>query len=303
MAYPKKSEIQFKLQHTFKRLFAWLYANTGLLFSLSSVFTLSQIKLFVSPNQTVSPNAEAFTELQHIPSALPRPPHSPQFTCLDPRLQQPPYLWCYSAEGLWALTTFCRAQKLLKPSMPLLPASQSLPAGKPWDQAAVGRQQSAGQAGGRELETDLIKGRRPGGDQREGDTHLNNSGANKSFRLGSVQDVKQSWISMYFRLPSMQNAVLLNNPTLTNQHYFKSIPHKVNEESGYAWFCGFIALALGWNSTMWRFWELQVWPLQVGCWNRYSIFWSQIVHRTFRNWRKVMDQMMLHNIRLASLHL
>lgn len=76
--------------------------------------------------------------------------------------------------------------------MPLLPASQSLPAGKPWDQAGVGRQQSAGQAGGRELETDLIKGRRPGGDQREGDTHLNNSGANKSFRLGSVQDARQS---------------------------------------------------------------------------------------------------------------
>lgn len=50
---------------------------------------------------------------------------------------------------------------------------------------------------------------------------------------------------MHFRLPSMQNAVLLNSPTLTNQHYFKSIPHKVNEESGYGWFCISIALALG----------------------------------------------------------
>lgn len=100
-----------------------------------------------------------------------------------------------------------------------------LPVGKPWDQAAVGirqpAQQRAGQAGGRELETDLIKGRRPSGDHGDRDTHLNNSGSNKSFRLGSVQGVKWSWILMYFRLPSMQKVVLLNNLTLKKQHYFK----------------------------------------------------------------------------------
>lgn len=114
-----------------------------------------------------------------------------------------------------------------------------LPVGKPWDQAAVGSQQPAqqraGQARGRELQTDLTKGRRPSGDHGDRDTHLNNSGTNKSFRLGSVQDVKWSWILMYFRLPSMQNVVLLNDLTLKNQHYFKGIPHKVNEESGYGY--------------------------------------------------------------------
>lgn len=204
---------------------------------------------------------------------------------------------------VWQL--FAELRSCWSPLRRCLPPCPS-PAGKALGLAAVGSwqpaQQSAGQAGGREPETDLIKGRRPGGDRREGDTHLNNSGANKSFRLGSVQDVRRGWILMYFRLPSMQNVVLLNNPTLTNQRYFKSIPHKVNEESGYAWVCIFIAL--GWNSIMWGFWELQVWPLQVGCWNRYSIFWSQIVHRTFSNWRKVMDQMYyITNIGLSSLHL
>lgn len=114
-----------------------------------------------------------------------------------------------------------------------------LPVGKPWHQAAVGSrqpaQQRAGQAGGRELQTDLIKGRRPSGDHGDGYTHLNNSGTNRSFRLGSVQDVKWRWILVYFRLPSMQDVVLLNNLTLKNQHYFKSIPHKVNEESDYGY--------------------------------------------------------------------
>ncbi|EOB04049.1 hypothetical protein Anapl_04642 [Anas platyrhynchos] len=59
------------------------------------------------------------------------------------------------------------APKLLEHSVSLpacLPPRPS-PAGKPWDRVAVGRRQpahpSAGQAGGRELETDLIKGRRP----------------------------------------------------------------------------------------------------------------------------------------------
>lgn len=33
----------------------------------------------------------------------------------------------------------------------------------------------------------------------------------------------------------MQNVVLLNNLTLKNQPYFKNIPHKVNEESGYGY--------------------------------------------------------------------
>lgn len=65
-----------------------------------------------------------------------------------------------------------------------------LPVGKPWDQAAVGSQQPAqqraGQARGRELQTDITKGRRPSGDHGDRDTHLNNSGSNKSFRLGSV---------------------------------------------------------------------------------------------------------------------
>lgn len=89
--------------------------------------------------------------------------------------------------------------------------------------------------GGRELETDLIKGRRPSGDHGDRDTHLNNSGTNKSFRLGSAQDVKWSWILMHFSLPSTQNVALLNNLTLKNQYYFKSIPHKVNEESGYGY--------------------------------------------------------------------
>lgn len=197
---------------------------------------------------------------EHLP---PRAPHSQQFL-VDPRLQQAPYLWCYSAEGLWDLTTFCRAQKLSKPSVPL-PDSPSFSSGESPGTGQLA-QQSARQAGGRELETNLIKGRRHGGDQRQGDTHLNNSGANKSFRLCSVQDVRQGWISMCFRLLSAQNVVLLNNPALTNQRYFKSIPHKVNEESGYFWVCIFIALALGWSSTTWRFWEFQVWPLQVGCW-------------------------------------
>lgn len=33
----------------------------------------------------------------------------------------------------------------------------------------------------------------------------------------------------------MQDVVLLNNLTLKKQHYFKSIPHEVNEESGYGY--------------------------------------------------------------------
>lgn len=73
-----------------------------------------------------------------------------------------------------------------------VPASLSLASGEALSPGSSGKpaQQRAGQAGGRELETDVIKGRRPSGDHGDRDTHLNNSGTNKSFRLGSVQDVK-----------------------------------------------------------------------------------------------------------------
>lgn len=75
-----------------------------------------------------------------------------------------------------------------------LPASLSLARGEALRAGSGGKPAASAAEGwaarGRELETDLIKGGRPGGDHGDRDTHLNNSGTNKSFRLGCVQDVK-----------------------------------------------------------------------------------------------------------------
>lgn len=167
-----------------------------------------------------------FTELQHIyPLSIyhhdllvPSSSFSSTPGCSRPLTSSPTLR---RDSELWQLF-FCRAPKLLEHSVSLpacLPPRPS-PAAKLWDRAAVGRRQpahlSGGQAGGREPETDLIKGRRPGGDQRDGDTHLNNSGTNKSFGLGSLQAGREGSILVYFLLPLMQNAVLLNNPMLIN---------------------------------------------------------------------------------------
>lgn len=125
MKYPAKSEIQFKQTpaHIQKAI------NTAACEYWSAPF--SQLSLHPQTNQTVSKNAEAFPELQQIPCKhlLQRAPCSQHFIFLDPRIQQNPYLSCYSVEGLWGLTTFCSAQKLLKPSV-ALPASLSLASGE-----------------------------------------------------------------------------------------------------------------------------------------------------------------------------
>lgn len=234
-----------------------------------------ELSLHSQPNPNISPNAEAFTELQHIPWAFTTMSYS--FPAVhSPRPQAPADVLplVLLSERTLRSDNFVQSSE----AVAALRAAAWVPISPQWgnsesrQQWEAGSQHSiAGQTGGREPETDLIKGRRPAGGHREGDTHLNNSGTNKSCRLGSVQDGRRSWILMYFQLSSVQNAVLPYNLMLTNQHYFKSIPHKVNKESGYAWFCVFIAL--DWNSIRWRFWELQVWPLQVDCWNRHTIFW------------------------------
>lgn len=130
------------------------------------------------------------TSPQHLPPPAPR---SRQFVLLDPRLRQTPYLWRYSAGGTLRSDNFLRsseAAEALRAAACRLP--RSLPSGEALGLGSGGKPAaSAGPAGGREPEPDLIKGRRPGGDQREGDTHLNNSEANKSFRLGSVRDARR----------------------------------------------------------------------------------------------------------------
>lgn len=134
------------------------------------------------------------------------------------------------------------------------------PVGKPWDgqwgkESTSGAQCRVGGEGRRQAPS------KAGGllGIRKQDTHLNNSGTNKSSVPGSASWERRLNFGV-FRALEM--------PCYSITRYWQiniilRVSHKVNEESGCVQFCCFIGLALGWNINEWRFWELQVWPLQV----------------------------------------
>lgn len=155
----------------------------------------SQLSLHPQPNQIVPPNAEAFTELQRIPSAFTTASSSfPAVRVPRPQAPADPLPLVLLCGGTLRSDNFLQSSAAVEAlraaaCLPVPPQRGSPGTGQRWE--AGSQPSSAGQAGGREPEPDLIKGRRPGGDQRKGDTHLNNSEANKSFGLGSVQDARR----------------------------------------------------------------------------------------------------------------
>lgn len=94
MEYPEKSEIQFKQTPAYIQKDIHIVVCEYRSAPFSSVFTHSQIKLFL---QMLKHLLSFSIPSEHLP-----PPAflSQQFIFLDPRLQQTPYLWCYSVVGL-----------------------------------------------------------------------------------------------------------------------------------------------------------------------------------------------------------